>query len=307
MPTTIETRILSPTCSHTGMKLSLSVRVAEAPCKTRLNVPFADVVQLAAEYGYSAICLRASAGGIGTPREELLRMRDEVARAGLVISMVTADSDVPLNNEHGPDSLQNIGPSLDVAEAVGCDLIRVCLKQASDIEPAKRAADLAAERGIRLAHQCHTTTLFEEVEPSIALLKRINRRNFGLIYEPINLLICGQPYGLADARSVRALPDERLPAKSSARSAGAGGARDLVPGRAAVSPHPPLGARRRRLFGSRAGTAGDRLRRFRHRHQAYAELMGPEEATVKSADYLRSLGVDSNRALPSRGVPCPRH
>ena len=25
-------------------------------------------------------------------------------------------------------------------------------------------------------------------------------------------------------------------------------------------------------------------------HQAYAELMGPREATVKSAEYLRSLG-----------------
>jgi hypothetical protein len=45
------------------IKLSLSVRIAEAACKTRLNVAFADFVQLAAEYGYSAICLRASAGG----------------------------------------------------------------------------------------------------------------------------------------------------------------------------------------------------------------------------------------------------
>jgi hypothetical protein len=61
----------------------------------------------------------------------------------MVVSMVTADSDVPLNNEHGPDSLRNIGPSLDVAEAVGCDLIRVCLKQLSDVEPVKRAADLS--------------------------------------------------------------------------------------------------------------------------------------------------------------------
>ena len=86
------------------------------------------MLQLAAEYGYGAICMRASAGGVSTPREELARMRDEVERAGLVVSMVTADSDVPLNNEHGPDSLRNIGPSLDVAEALGCDLIRVCLK-----------------------------------------------------------------------------------------------------------------------------------------------------------------------------------
>ncbi|HET6324889.1 MAG TPA: sugar phosphate isomerase/epimerase [Planctomycetaceae bacterium] len=275
------------------MKLSLSVRVAEAPCKTRLNVPFADVVQLAAEYGYSAICLRASAGGIGTPREELLRMRDEVARAGLVISMVTADSDVPLNNEHGPDSLRNIGPSLDVAEAVGCDLIRVCLKQASDIDPAKRAADLAGERGVRLAHQCHTTTLFEEVEPSIALLKRINRRNFGLIYEPINLLVCGQPYGLATLEAFAPylmnvyLQNHRLdPQGPAALETWCLGERRFhhipiwEPGGVDFSEV---------VRGLRAiGYDG-----FVTVHQAYAELMGPKAATVKSADYLRSLGVDS--------------
>ena len=33
------------------MKLSLSVRIAEAPCKTRLTVPFRDLVKLAAENG----------------------------------------------------------------------------------------------------------------------------------------------------------------------------------------------------------------------------------------------------------------
>src|SRR5579864_2088510 len=123
-----------------AMKLALSVRIAEAPCKTRLNVPFADLVQLAAELGYRAICMRASAGGVQTPRAELCRIRDEVERAGLYVSMVTADFNVPLNNEHGPDSLRNITPSLDVAAALGCDLIRVCMKSESDVEHAKRAA-----------------------------------------------------------------------------------------------------------------------------------------------------------------------
>ena len=281
------------------MKLSLSVRVAEAPCKTRLNVPFADVVQLAAEYGYGAICLRASAGGVGTPRDELIRMRDKVARAGLVISMVTADSDVPLNNEHGPDSLQNIGPSLDVAEAVGCDLIRVCLKQASDIDPAKRAADLAAERGIRLAHQCHTTTLFEEVEPSIALLKRINRRNFGLIYEPINLLVCGQPYGLETLEAFAPylmnvyLQNHRLdPQGPAALETWCLGERRFH--------HIPLWEPGGVDFSEVArGLHAIGYDGFVTVHQAYAELMGPREATAKSAAYLRSLGID---AKTQRGI-----
>jgi sugar phosphate isomerase/epimerase len=281
------------------MKLSLSVRVAEAPCKTRLNVPFADVVQLAAEYGYGAICLRASAGGVGTPRDELIRMRVEVARAGLVISMVTADSDVPLNNEHGPDSLQNIGPSLDVAEAVGCDLIRVCMKQASDIDPAKRAADLAAERGIRLAHQCHTTTLFEEVEPSIAVLKQINRRNFGLIYEPINLLICGQPYGLETLEAFAPylmnvyLQNHRLDPQGPA-------ALDTWCLRERRFHHIPLWEPGGVDFSEVVrGLQAIGYDGFVTVHQAYAELMGPREATAKSAAYLLSLGID---AKTQRGI-----
>jgi sugar phosphate isomerase/epimerase len=281
------------------MKLSLSVRVAEAPCKTRLNVPFADVVQLAAEYGYSAICLRASAGGVGTPCDELIRMRDEVARAGLVISMVTADSDVPLNNEHGPDSLQNIGPSLDVAESVGCDLIRVCLKQASDIEAAKRAADLAAERGIRLAHQCHTTTLFEEVEPSIAVLKQTNRRNFGLIYEPINLLICGQPYGLETLEAFAPylmnvyLQNHRLdPQGPAALETWCLGERRFH--------HIPLWEPGGVDFSEvMRGLQAIGYDGFVTVHQAYAELMGPRDATAKSAAYLRSLGIG---AKTQRGI-----
>ncbi len=272
------------------MKLSLSVRIAEAPCKTRLNVPFGDLVNLAVEYGYRAICMRASAGGVGTPREELVRMREQVERAGLVVSMVTADSDVPLNNEHGPNSLRNIGPSLDVAEALGCDLIRVCLKCEADLEPAQRAADLAAARGIRLAHQCHTATLFEEVEPSLALLKRINRRNFGLIYEPINLLICGQPYGLKTLESFAPylmnvyLQNHRLdPNGPAALETWCLGVRRFH--------HIPLwetgGVDFAEVIGAlRAiGYSG-----FVTVHQAYAELMGPREAAAQSAAYLRGLG-----------------
>lgn len=174
------------------MKLALSVRVVESACKTRLLVPFAELVAIAKDCGYAAICMRASAAGIGAPRDQIREMRRQVDQAGLRVSMVTADFDVPLNNENGPRSLRDIGPSLDVAEAFGCDLIRVCIKQPEDLAFARAAADRAAERGIRLAHQCHTASLFEEVEPMLEALAQIDRPNFGLIYEPANLMLCGQ-------------------------------------------------------------------------------------------------------------------
>ncbi len=272
------------------MNLSLSVRIAEAPCKIKLNVPFRDLVQLAAELGYQAICMRASAGGIGTSRDQLHRMRAEVEQAGLRVSMVTADSDVPLNNDHGPDSLKNIGPSLDVAESLGCDLIRVCLKTEADIEHARRAADLAAARGIRLAHQCHTTTLFETVDRSLEVLGKIGRSNFGLIYEPANLMICGQSYG----------GDTLLKFKPHLMNVYVQNHR-LDPAGPADLETWCLGVRRFHHIpiwesgGVNFPVVVAALQQIGYEgnitiHQAYAELMGPREAAVETARYFRSLG-----------------
>ena len=185
------------------MQLSLSVRIVEAPCKSRLHIPFEELVSIARETGYVAVCMRASAGGVGTPVQRLEEMRRTVEEAGLFVSMVTADVNVPLNNDQGPASLRNIGPSLDVAEALGCDLIRVCLKGREDIPHARAAAIEAARRSIRLAHQCHTSSLFEEVDGMLAVLAEIGQENFGLIYEPANLLLCGQSYGLDTLERIR--------------------------------------------------------------------------------------------------------
>ncbi|MBM3971373.1 MAG: sugar phosphate isomerase/epimerase [Planctomycetes bacterium] len=272
------------------MKLSLSVRIAEASCKTKLNVPFGDLVQLAAELGYGAICMRASAGGIGTPHSELQRMRGEIERAGLYVSMVTADSDVPLNNEHGPDSLKNIGPSLDVAAALGCDLIRVCLKNEADIETARRAADEAAQRGIRLAHQCHTTTLFESVDRMLEVLNRIGRSNFGLIYEPANLMLCGESYGLQSLLRLQPFlmnvyvqnhrVDPAGPVELETWCLGVRRFHHIPIWEPGGVDFPEVFAALRQI-----GYQG-----FVTIHQAYAELMGPRDAAVRTAEYLRSLG-----------------
>jgi sugar phosphate isomerase/epimerase len=234
--------------------------------------------------------MRASVGGIGTPRPALEAMRRAVEGAGLVISMVTADSDVPLNNDAGPKSLRNITPSLDVAEALGCDLIRVCLKHEHDIEQAQRAADLAAERGIRLAHQCHTTTLFEQVQPSLDVLARINRPNFGLIYEPANLMLCGEPYDVTTLRELQShlmnvyVQNHRLdPAGPVSLETWCRGVRRFH--------HIPLW--------EPGGVDFDAVIRglkaigydgYFTVHQAYAELMGPRDAAVQSAAYLQSFG-----------------
>jgi len=176
------------------MDLSLSVRVAEAPTKDRLTMPFVDFVQMTTAIGYRYVCMRPSALHAESPPEQRTSYRNALSKMGLIVSMATTDFNVPLNNDQGPGSLRNIGPHLDVAESIGATLIRVCLKTEDDIPAAQQAADEAAPRGIRLAHQCHTNSLFETVDEIVDVLERINRDNFGLIYEPANLMLCGQSY-----------------------------------------------------------------------------------------------------------------
>jgi sugar phosphate isomerase/epimerase len=185
------------------MKLSLSVRIVEAPCKTKLHLPLESLIEIAAETGYDAICMRASAAGVQTPANEVARIRARVERAGLRVSMVTADFHVPLNDERGPDSLRDIAPSVRLAQELNCDLIRVCLKMPADIDPAQRAAQVARAAGIRLAHQCHTASLFEQVEPLLRVLDEIGQPNFGIIYEPANLMLCGERYDSETLRRLR--------------------------------------------------------------------------------------------------------
>ncbi|QDT77684.1 Xylose isomerase-like TIM barrel [Gimesia maris] len=184
------------------MKLSLSVRIAEAACKTKLNIPFPQVAEIAAATGYSALCMRASVAGVHSSQAELEEIRGIVDQAGLVVSMVTADLDIPQNNDQAPQALRYIEPSLQVAEVLGSQLVRVCLKNPDDIPYAQQACDLAAERGIQLVHQFHPACLFEELDKSIEVLKQIDRPNFGLIYEPASLLMCGQNYGTEVIREI---------------------------------------------------------------------------------------------------------
>ena len=271
------------------MRLSLSVRVAEAACKTKLNVPLAEIVRLAIENGYQAVCMRASAGGVQTPHDELRRMRHQIEEAGLVVSMVTADFDVPLNNAQGPNSLADIGPSLDVAELLGCDLIRVCLKVDADIERARVAADQAAERSLRLAHQCHTTSLFEQVDRSLEVLAEIDRPNFGLIYEPANLMLCGEPYDVQTLRRLEPflmnvyVQNHRLdpegPAELETWCRGPVRFHHIPLWESGGVDFPQAAAALEEI-----GYTG-----YVTVHQHFAHLMGPEEAAVQSARYLRGL------------------
>lgn len=186
------------------MKLSLSVRVAESFSDKRNSVMNIDeLIGMAARYGYEALCMRASQVGTHTQAGRVAEVRAKIDDAGLAVSMVTGDFAVPSNNEEGPMLLRNITPYLDLADALGSTLIRVCMKEDEDIAFAQKAADEASERGIRLAHQSHCASLFETVDGSWDVLQAIARPNFGIIYEPANWFIAGEDYLIESIRRMQ--------------------------------------------------------------------------------------------------------
>ncbi|MBI4219473.1 MAG: sugar phosphate isomerase/epimerase [Chloroflexi bacterium] len=185
------------------MQLSLSTRVAEAPKRKDLALmKLGEIAGLARDAGYAALCMRASQLGVASTTSELRASRKLLDSLKLRVSMVTGNIDVPANNERAGMALREIEKHCDVAEALGADLIRIGMKAHTDIPWARWACDLAAERRIRLAHQCHTCTLFETVEMSLQVVREVGRPNFGIIYEPSNLLICGQDYGVETIRAL---------------------------------------------------------------------------------------------------------
>lgn len=178
------------------MKLSLSVRVAESFSNKRVvDIPLPNLAGIARRAGFAALCMRASVVGVRSAPESVESARALLSREGLEVSMVTGDFAVPENGDEGPGCLRNITPYLDLAQALGSDLIRVCIKTEADVPFAQESADEAADRNIRLAHQSHTLSLFETVGGSLNVLEKIDRSNFGLIYEPANLALCGEDYG----------------------------------------------------------------------------------------------------------------
>ncbi|MFH1922926.1 MAG: TIM barrel protein [Planctomycetota bacterium] len=273
-----------------GMKLSLSVRVAEAfGSKEKSSMTIGQLIQVAKRYGYEALCMRGSQAGVHTPAERVRQMSAEIRAAGLAVSMVTGDFAVPRNDEHGPEGLRNITPYLDLAEKFGAGLIRICMKKEEDIPWARKASDEARERGIRLAHQAHCASLFETVEGSLRVLQAVGRNNFGIIYEPANWLIAGQDYGSETIRKLKPYLFNVYVQNHRLRPGGEASIGTWTRGNVEMD-HIGLW--------EPGGVDCDEVFRGLHEigyqgyvtvHQAFAGIMPIETAVQRSADFLRPL------------------
>jgi len=178
------------------MKLSLSVRIAELENrKDQGFMPIEELAPLARSVGFEGLSMRASVVSVNSPPERVAEVRRLLDGLGLAVSMVTGDVPLAANRGDVARILREPGPYVTLARALGCDLLRVMVRSDEEVEQLRAACDAVAEHGIRLAHQTHWYTLLETVDGALDVVRRVDRPNFGLTFEPANLMLCGSEYG----------------------------------------------------------------------------------------------------------------
>ncbi len=178
------------------MKLSLSTRIAESSSRKDVaEIPIEVLAPLARAAGFAGLSMRASVVSVDSPPARVDQVRALLDHEDLAVSMVMGDIPLAANSPGAPLALRRITPYLDLAERLGGTLVRVMMHGEDDIAHARRAADEARERGMTLAHQTHWGTLCETIEGTLETVRRVARENFGVTFEPANLLACGEPHG----------------------------------------------------------------------------------------------------------------
>jgi len=162
------------------MKLSLSGRLVESGGKALL--PADRFIRLAKAAGYDAVDLRATQLSPQTSEADLDTFRTALDETGLAV----------FEGQHR-GGLEDGAAFVQLAELVarlGGQAVRV----GGDLPALKRAAQLAAPAGVRVVYQMHTGGPFETVASAAAAVAEIDEPNFGVMPEPSNLLLAGQPF-----------------------------------------------------------------------------------------------------------------
>ena len=112
------------------MLKSLSVRIAESPRdKTRLATAPRTLFGFASKLGFDGVCLRASAISVESTATDVAALSSMLTEFRLTASMVTGDIPLAANNANATAAIRNIGPYVDLAEALGARFVRVSFTQ----------------------------------------------------------------------------------------------------------------------------------------------------------------------------------
>tara|TARA_X000000950_G_scaffold85412_1_gene107516 strand:+ start:193 stop:1017 length:825 start_codon:yes stop_codon:yes gene_type:complete len=177
------------------MKISISSRITEqSNNKEKSFLSLDSFIKLASKNKFDGISLRPSMISTHSSKYLVNQAQELFKVNNMKVSMITSNIHLAKNDELASDMLKNITPTLDLAEKLKTSLIRIMIKNSDDIFYAKKALDEAKERNLKLLQQTHWGTLAETLDETVTLIKTINRQNFGITFEPANLMACGSNF-----------------------------------------------------------------------------------------------------------------
>lgn len=156
-------------------------------------MPLEDFLDMAARLGYEGVDLREPqihAYVEGERVGEVKKMLRERKLSAAYISLPETDE------------LMDVGVVdvwLSAAVVLGTNLVRF---SGNDLTTARKVAEHARPKKLRIAPQLHTNTLFDTPQGARGSLNIIGMDNFGVILEPANLVLRGLGY---DEETIRPL------------------------------------------------------------------------------------------------------
>ena len=277
------------------MKLSLSARVAESfSNKEKASLNLEQLIELARNHGYRALCMRASQAGIHSPPEQVARMSRRIGEAGLQVSMVTGDFAVPRNDELGPirpaqhRALPGPGGNLrgrpdphlheeGGGHSLGAEGLRQRRRAGHPPGPPSPTAP-ACSRPWRAPSRCW---------------RRWTGSNFGIIYEPANWMIAGEDYGRETIKRLGPHLFNVYVQNHRLNPEGEGVVKHLEPGPGPAGPHRIVGIGRNRFRRGLPGPGGRPIPGLRHRapglrrHHVGGRSRPPQRELPRALDGVR--------------------
>jgi len=171
------------------MKLCLSGFLFERGYRT-CDLEFPDFIAVARQSGFDGVELRRTQIHVGTPLKDVCRMRRIVDDHGVFVSCMESRG-LP-GEEPGRSDFFNA--LVERAALMGSQLIKIGASEDLDVAWYRQAADKASQHDIRLGSNNHVGSVFETVEGSQDVLRRVGHDGYGLLYDCLHLWVCGGDY-----------------------------------------------------------------------------------------------------------------
>jgi sugar phosphate isomerase/epimerase len=170
-----------------------------------------EAIPAIAKIGYQGVELMGRPPHLppDTPPARVREIKRLVDDHGLVVANIAGYAGSYSQTDDTQAQLDDLARQLEMADVLGCTLIRhhaggPSYDEATEtqwrraVEGMQRAADLASRAGVRLLNELHPNGIVETADSAADFLGRVDRPNVGVVFDPGNMYLAGTPHGAGE-------------------------------------------------------------------------------------------------------------